>query len=276
MDNLISKLKTDPTCKVEKSVPENQINYWKQDWKKSYEIENCLSHEDLEWLTDLMYRDHTKRRVKKNGTLHFWVNNEKIKKKFYDKWIEYIPELDYNAPWEGNFVITSTPYNLHIDTGRSDWVLNNECIPSKQMVIPLYVCHTNKTLKEEEKPEAGIAIFKNRFIRYGTNFCKDDTKYETDVFDSVYNYSNLVCYNENGKIWNVDWKKPFDKELRNKYFDHYKEKWLEGFELENIYNYNRGNIIVFDRCQAHSGINFQKNKVTLKAMLALMTTKKIK
>lgn len=276
MNNLISKIHTDPTIKIEKFVPAEQIKYWKQDWKKSYEIQNCLSHQDLEWLTDLMYREHTKRRVKKNGTLHFWVDNEKIKKKFYDKWVQHIPELDYNAPWEGNFVITSTPYNLHIDTGRSDWVMNNECIPSKQMVIPLYVCHTDKNLKEQEIPEAGIAIFKNRFIRYGTNFCKDDTKYETDVFDSIYNYNNLVCYKENGTLWNVDWSKPFDSELRNKYFDHYNKKWLEGFELEKIYNYTRGNIIVFDRCQAHSGINFQKNKVTLKAMLALMTTKRIK
>ena len=273
----IAKLDTDPLIKNSLNVPDHLHAAWKKNWRSSYEVENCFDHDDLEWLTDLMYKSHTKRRVKKNGTLHFWTDLEIIKKKFEHKWKKFIPDinLEYNCPWEGNFVITSTPYNLHIDTGRADWIHKKEIVPNKQIIIPLFVCHTNKDYKDESLPPAGVAIFKNRFIRYGTNFCKSDTTYETDVFESVYDYNKLTCYDVEGNIVKINWNKKFDPELREKFFKHYNKNWLDGFELEKIYNYCRGNIIVFDRCQAHSGINFPEYKVTMKAMLAIMTTRKL-
>lgn len=269
----IGKLKTDPTVKLNLQVPKEQYETWKSTWGRSYVLEDFLNHDDLEWLSNLMYRKHTKRRVRENGTLHFWVDNEIIKKKFFDKWKEKIPELDEASPWEGNFVITSTPYNLHIDTGRADWIQQKDCVPGKQIVIPLFACHINKEFKNTNKiPPCGIATFKNRFIRYGSNFAKNTDKYGTDVFDTVYNYNELECFNEDGSIKNVDWDKPIEKTVRDEHFSHYKKEWLDGFELENIYNYERGNMIVFDRCQAHSGTNFMKHQVTMKAMLSLMTT----
>ena len=97
-------------------------------------------------------------------------------------------------------------------------------------------------------------------------------RYETDVFDTVCNYDTLECFNVDGSKWEVDWIKPFDSKLREKYFTHYKKEWLDGFELENIFNYHRGDVIVFDRSQAHSGIDFMKYQITMKGMLSLMTT----
>ena len=273
----IGKLETDSTVvdghQNNLDVPIEQYDAWKSTWGKSYVVKNCMSHDDLEWLTELMYRRHHKRRVRENGTLHYWVDNETIQLKFYDKWKEHIPELDRNSPWEGNYVITSTPYNLHIDTGRADWLMKKEAIPGKQIVIPLFACHINKEFKGTDKiPPCGLATFNNRFIKYGTNFAKSNDNYFTDVFDTVRDYNTLDCYNVDGSIKNVDWDKPFDSELRQKYFTHFKKEWLDGFELENVFQYNRGDIIVFDRCQAHSGIDFMKHQVTMKGMLSLMTT----
>ena len=54
-----------------------------------------------------------------------------------------------------------------------------------------------------------------------------------------------------------------------------KKEWLNGFELENVFNFKRGDVIVFDRSQAHSSINFMKHQVTMKALLSLMTTRTI-
>ena len=42
-----------------------------------------------------------------------------------------------------------------------------------------------------------------------------------------------------------------------------------------MYNWDRGSIIAFDRCQAHSGMDFPKYDVTMKAGLSLMTTRKL-
>ena len=180
------------------------------------------------------------------------------------------PGLDDSVLWEGNFFMTATPYNLHIDTGNPALLKNENMIPGRQFIIPLWICHTNKT---EAEPECGTAIFKNRFLMYGTNFAKGDARYDTNVFYTVRDYSALECYDRHGNLrTDVDWNKPIGDDIHKKYFSHYKKEWLDGFEIEGVYNWKRGGIIAFDRCQAHSGINFLKNGVTLKCGLALMTT----
>lgn len=247
-------------------------NRWRSTWSdSSYAVDNFFTDEELDWLEDLMHRHHRTRRVKRNGTLHFNVDNKLIQDKFYHKLKTVIPELENDTIWEGNFLITSTPYNLHIDTGNPNTLLETDSVPGKQFIIPLWVCHTNKD--EDHVPQAGTAIFKNRFLMYGTNFAKGDPRYDTNVFYTVRNYDNLVCYKRDGSIWEIDWhKQTVSDELHQRYFSHYNKKWLEGFELEAVHNWERGRLIVFDRCQAHSGVNFIKNGVTLKCGLSMMTT----
>lgn len=260
----------DPDKKEFIPVDEAEHDRWKSTWGKSYCVENFFSDEELEWLEDLMYRNHRSRRVKKNGTLHFNVDNRLIQNKFYDKLKSVIPELENTELWEGNFLITSTPYNLHIDTGNPNTLKQTGSVPGKQFIIPLWVCHTNK---EQDNPECGTAFFKNRFLMYGTNFAKGDAKYDTNVFYTVRDYSALQAYSVDGEKLDVDWnQQTVSDDDVNRYFGHYKKQWLDGFELENVFNWKRGSIIVFDRCQAHSGINFKKNSVTLKCGLSMMTT----
>lgn len=258
---------------VKEFIPVDPIEHpkWMSTWSdSSYAEDNVFTEEELVWLEDLMHREHRTRRVKRNGTLHFNVDNQRIQNKFFGKLKEIIPELTNDTTWEGNFLITSTPYNLHIDTGNPNTLKDSDSIPGKQFIIPLWVCHTNK---ETDEPLAGTAIFKNRFMMYGTNFAKGDAKYDTNVFYTIRDYQGMPCYHRDGSIWEVDWNKQTvsDEDYKN-YFSHFNKKWLEGFELEAVYNWKRGGIIVFDRCQAHSGMNFRKNDVTLKCGLSMMTT----
>lgn len=258
---------------VKQFIPVNESEHprWMSTWSdSSYSVDNVFTEEELIWLEDLMHREHRTRRVKHNGTLHFNVDNKRIQDKFFSKLKEVIPELTNDTLWEGNFLITATPYNLHIDTGNPNTLKDSNSIPGKQFIIPLWVCHTNK---EEEHPMCGTAIFKNRFLMYGTNFAKNSPQYETNVFYTISDYQGMPCYHRDGTVWDVDWnKRTIDDETYKKYFSHYKREWLDGFELEAVYNWRRGGIIVFDRCQAHSGINFQKNGVTMKSGLSMMTT----
>lgn len=274
----LSKLSTDVPEKLKKDVviPQELHGQWKETWGQSYQVENFFSENDLEWLTDFMFKEHSSRRVKECGTVHFFCENRKIQDRFYDRLKSVIPELENDVDWEGNFLLTSSPYNLHIDSGRPK-LLEKGIIPSKQIIIPLFVCHVNKEFKDTDSiPDAGTGIFKNRFIKFGSNFAKSDENYSTDVFFTVRQYSELTCYMEDGSIWDVDWNKPFDIEIYEKYFSHFPRQWLDGFELENVFNWNRGSLIVFDRSQAHSGINFQNNRVTMKAGLSFMTNKRVK
>jgi len=252
-------------------VDASEHSRWTSTWSpSSYAVDNVFTDEELTWLEDLMHREHKTRRVKKNGTLHFNVDNRRIQDKFFGKLKEIIPELDNDTLWEGNFLITSTPYNLHIDTGNPNTLKESDSIPGKQFIIPLWVCHKNK---DNDDPECGTAIFKNRFLMYGTNFAKGDPRYDTNVFYTVRDYEGLECYRHDGSPWVVDWnRQTVSDELYQRYFTHFNKRWLEGFELEAVYNWRRGGIIVFDRCQAHSGINFMKNGVTMKCGLSMMTT----
>lgn len=245
---------------------------WKSTWSDtSYGVDNFFTDDELDWLEDLMYRSHRTRRVKRNGTLHFSVDNQLIQDKFYDKLKTVIPELTNDTLWEGNFLITSTPYNLHIDTGNPNTLKDSNSVPGKQFIIPLWVCDKNKD--ENHVPQAGTAIFKNRFLMYGTNFAKGDPKYDTNVFYTVRDYEQLECYHRDGTPWAVDWnRQTVSDEDYQKYFTHFNKSWLQGFELEAVHNWERGRLIVFDRCQAHSGINFSKNGVTMKCGLSMMTT----
>jgi hypothetical protein len=264
----------DPIKKEFIPVEIDEQDAWKKTWGPSYSLNNVFNDDELDWLEDLMHRQHRTRRVKKNGTLHFNVDNKLIQDKFYDKLKAIIPELANDEVWEGNFLITATPYNLHIDTGNPDVLKrDNKAIPGKQFIIPLWVCNRDKD--DLADPDCGTAIFKNRFLMYGTNFAKGDPKYDTNVFYTVRNYENLKCYKEDGTEWQVDWnKQTIDDATYERYFTHFNKKWLEGFELEAVYNWYRGGIIVFDRCQAHSGVNFIRSGVTMKAGLSMMSTVK--
>lgn len=273
----ISKLGTDPLeeSKQDPPVPKSHEDEWKKTWGESYQIENFFSEEDLEWLTELMYRGHQKRRTKECGTLHFFADNNLIEEKFYDKLKEVIPELERTKAWEGNFLITSSPYNLHIDTGRPQMAQHN-LVPGKQIIIPLFVGHTNKLYKNSDRiPDAGTAVFKNRFLKYGSNFAKSDPQYHTDVFYTVRDYSALQCYGVDGEPWKVDWNQPVPEDVYKKYFTHFPKQWLDGFELDKVFNWYRRSLIVFDRSQAHSGINFPANGVNMKAGLSLMTNRRV-
>jgi len=276
MKRKLEILETDPTEKIRKEVPTEMHKQWMSTWGDSQSFEDFFSHDELEWLTDLMYRHHFRRRVRPNGTLHFKVDNNLIRDKFYDKIKTVVPELDYTDNWHGNFLMTTSPYNLHIDTDAEEG-FKNGTVPGKQILIPLFVCCAGwKDHDEDWHPNCGTAFYKNRFLMYGTNFAKSDETYYTNVFHTVTDYNTLTMYDKHGEIVDNDWSKPFDETIYNKYLTNLRKEWLDGFELDTIHNWKRGNMIVFDRCQPHSGVDFRKDRVTLKAGLSLMTTKKVR
>lgn len=259
----------DPERKVLIPVPREQYAHWTRGWSEPFCIDNFFNEDELEWLTDIMYREHYARRVKRVGTLHFVANYEKIQRRFFAKLKEIIPTIDVRPPWEGNFLITSSPYNVHIDTGLPEYA--RPWVPGKQILIPLWTCYPDRHPRE---PECGTAFFRNRFIMQGVNFAKASADYETRHFCTIRQYDDLQCFSVDGSPRSVDWNRRYiDDQTYANYFSHiHRREWLDGFEFETYFNWVRGRIIVFDRCQAHSGINFIKNGVTMKCGLSLMTT----
>ena len=118
------------------------------------------------------------------------------------------------------------PIGLHVDAGFN---LKNQIF--KQSLIPL-------------SSVGSTVIFKNRFYDGSTSFTQDpeelkkkDLKYGQNKRSS----EHLKLYGD----------KAFDKEIHDKYLKHEDINNLKGLEVELIYEWEVGSMLVFDRSHLH-------------------------
>tara|TARA_B100001564_G_C20661385_1_gene681706 strand:- start:873 stop:1580 length:708 start_codon:yes stop_codon:yes gene_type:complete len=127
------------------------------------------------------------------------------------------------------------PIGLHVDAG---FEINNQIY--KQTLIPL-------------SSVGSTVIFKNRFYDGSTSFTQDPEEL---------NKKNL-SYGQN-KRSDVHLKmygdKPFDKLIHEKYLKHEKIENLKGLEVELIYEWEVGSMLIFDRSHLHCSSSVIKGK----------------
>ena len=126
----------------------------------------------------------------------------------------------------GLFQESYNPIGLHVDAG-----FNLDEIIFKQTLIPL----TSK---------GSTVIFKNKFYGNSTNFTID--KDELKVKDLKYGQN--FRSSEHIDMYN---KKPFDKENHEKYLKHEKIENLAGLEVDLVYEWELGSMLIFDRTRLH-------------------------
>ena len=88
-------------------------------------------------------------------------------------------------------------------------------------------------------------IFKNKYYNGSTNFTLDEDELKKD---------NLK-YGQNKRSKNhleIFGKKSFDKTFHKKYLSHEKIENLIGLEVECIYEWEIGSILIFDRSHLHA------------------------
>ena len=268
--HFIAKAKHDtiPDDETWPEVDPKEYNNWKATWEKSYQIIDFFTEDDVEWLTDRMFRHHTDRRIKDSGTLHFFDTMGEIVDHFFDKLHPLMPKLEKgDRTHTGNFVFSTNPYNVHIDTGSRGYKdLSEGCVPYKQIIIPLWV-----------SPMGGMsatAVYKQRAISYGTNFVRGFKKeFRTDVWRSVKDYRQVPLFNLDGTPMG-QFEKPFNMETYTDWLTNVPYESLTGLDVEGFYNWDRRSIIVFDRCCLHSGTDFIKYGTKSKAGLTIMTNYK--
>ena len=119
-----------------------------------------------------------------------------------------------------------SPIGLHVDAGFD---INNQVY--KQSLIPL-------------SSVGSTVIFKNRYYDGSTNFTQDPEEL---------NKKNLG-YGQNkrtDKHLKMYGGKPFDKEIHQKYLQHENIENLKGLEVELIYQWEVGSMLIFDRSHIH-------------------------
>ena len=126
----------------------------------------------------------------------------------------------------GLFQESYNPIGLHIDGG-----FNFEDLIFKQSLIPL-------------TSVGSTVIFKNRYYGKSTNFTIDQKELEITKL----NYGQNIRSNKHLGMYG---KKPFNIEDYDKYLKHEKIENLLGLEIELVYEWELGSMLIFDRTNLH-------------------------
>ena len=118
------------------------------------------------------------------------------------------------------------PIGLHVDAG---FEINSQIY--KQTLIPL-------------SSVGSTVIFKNRYYDGSTSFTQDPEELKKKNLK----YGQNKRSNNHLKIYG---EKPFDKFIHEKYLKHESIENLKGLEVEFIYEWEVGSMLIFDRSHLH-------------------------
>ena len=208
----------------------------KKNESKPVILKNVFSNKEIgkfmELYNQLPTTVHNKKQnvIKKRWLIEYGKDLEKL---FYERLKNEIGDFKYdNLRTEngedilGLFQESYNPIGLHIDGG-----FNFEDLIYKQSLIPL-------------TPVGSTVIFKNRYYGKSTNFTTDEK--ELQKKDLKYG-QNIRSSDHIGMFG----KRPFDKEIYQKYLTHEKIENLIGLEVDLIYEWEVGSMLIFDRTCLH-------------------------
>ena len=199
-------------------------------------IKDLFSNNELEKFFKL-YQDlpTTVYNKKQNVIKKRWLKNysSELESLFHNKVKNEIGEFkmdnlkdENNDDILGLFQESYNPIGLHVDAG-----FNLDEIIFKQTLIPL----TSK---------GSTVIFKNKFYGNSTNFTID----ENELKVTELKYGQNIRSSEHLNLYK---KKPFNKENHQKYLKHEKIENLEGLEIDMVYEWELGSMLIFDRTRLH-------------------------
>jgi len=208
-------------------------------------IKNLFSKAELEKFLDL-YRNlpTTVHNKKQNVIKKRWLKdyNNELEILFYNKVRNEIGDFkmdnlkdENNNDILGLFQESYNPIGLHVDAG-----FNSDETIFKQTLIPL----TSK---------GSTVIFKNKFYGSSTNFTID--KNELNVKDLKYGQNK-----RSSEHLNMFEKKPFNNDDHKKYLKHEKIENLLGLEIDLVYEWELGSMLIFDRTRLHCSSSLIEGK----------------
>ncbi len=199
-------------------------------------IKNLFSKKEIEEFlklyNDLPVTVHNK---KQNVIKKRWLQgyNKELEKLFVERLKKEIGDFkmdnlkdENNKDIYGLIQESYAPIGLHVDGG---FELKNQIY--KQSLIPL-------------TPVGSTVIFKNRFYNESTSFTKDPI----ELSKKNLNYGQNKRSSEHLELYG---NKPFDKEIHSKYLKHENIDNLKGLEVELIYEWQVGSMLIFDRTHLH-------------------------
>jgi len=208
-------------------------------------IKNLFSKNEIEKFLNL-YQElpTTVHNKKQNVVKKRWLKNynNELESIFYDRVKNEIGEFkmdnlkdENNNDILGLFQESYNPIGLHVDAG-----FNLDEIIFKQTLIPL----TSK---------GSTVIFKNKFYGNSTNFTIDENELKIKDLKYGQNFRS----SEHLKMYK---KKLFKKEDHEKYLKHEKIENLSGLEIDLVYEWEVGSMLIFDRTRLHCSSSLIEGK----------------
>ncbi len=218
-------------------------------------IKNLFNKEEIEDFLKL-YNElpTTVHNKKQNVTKKRWLQgyNKNLEKLFCERLKKEIGnfKMDNLKDENGKDIFgliqeSYAPIGLHVDAGFD---LKHQIY--KQSLIPL-------------SPVGSTVIFKNRFYDGSTSFTQDPEELGKKNLNYGQNKRSSIHLELYGD-------KPFDKELHEKYLKHENIENLKGLEVELIYEWEVGSMLIFDRTHLHCSSSVIEGK---KIGLATFTKK---
>ena len=208
-------------------------------------IKNLFSKNEIEKFLNL-YKSlpTTVHNKKQNVIKKRWLKNfnEEMESLYYERVNNVIGDFRMDNLKDekdndilGLFQESYNPIGLHVDAG-----FNLDEIIFKQTLIPL----TSK---------GSTVIFKNKFYGNSTNFTIDEK--ELQIKDLKYGQN--IRSSEHLKMYE---KNPFKKKDHEKYLKHEKIENLSGLEIDLVYEWDLGSMLIFDRTRLHCSSSLIEGK----------------
>ena len=199
-------------------------------------IKNLFTKSEIEKFMGLYLNLPTTVHNKKQNVIKKrWLQNfnKDLENLFYERVKNIIGDFrmdnlkdEKNQDILGLFQESYNPIGLHVDAG-----FNLDEIIFKQTLIPL----TSK---------GSTVIFKNKFYGNSTNFTIDENELKVKDLKYGQNFRS----SDHLKIYE---KNDFNKEDHQKYLKHEKIENLSGLEIDMVYEWEIGSILIFDRTRLH-------------------------
>ena len=209
--------------------------------EKPFVINNFVDEDEIKIFQSLYDKlpieiNNTRQKIiKKKWAEDFYID---LQKKYIEKLSSFLKDFKMDNPETkdskkslGLFQESFLPVSLHVDAG-----FDFEKIIYKQTLLPL-------------SKDGETVIFKNRFYGCATTF-----SINTDEL-SAKGYNKRSS--EHIKLYNG---KDFDKEIHKKYLSHEEIENLKGLEVELVYKWRLGDLLVFDSSNLHCSTSNLKTK----------------
>jgi hypothetical protein len=126
----------------------------------------------------------------------------------------------------------------------------------KGIAIPLEI--------EYEQDNVGypsLCFFDQYYLEGPSKFFNGSSEIPTFYNKCVYEYSQV--YNKSSNNIPTD--------IKEKYFTHLKEQWLEGLTFHSAFEWKPGNAIIFDCARLHAASDFKKQGIKSKLGISIFT-----